>query len=95
MTTQVRVQCINKTHRTSSHERISHIGGINPDNTRWKLTESDAVQGIKDNRWAFYVEQPYGHRVQVIIAQRLGREYLKTEADGESPDNLPSLPECP
>jgi hypothetical protein len=33
--------------------------------------------------------------VKVIIATRLGREYLKTEADGEQPDNLLALPECP
>lgn len=94
MATQLRVQCINKT-RSSPHERISHIGGFNADNTRWKLPESRAIQGIKDGRWAFYVEQPLGHRVRVIVATRLGREYLKTEADGESPDNLLSLPECP
>jgi hypothetical protein len=34
--------------------------------------------------------------VWVIVAvSRLGHKYLKTEADGEQPDNLLSLPECP
>ncbi len=93
MATSVRVQCINKTNRYSAHERISHIGGTNPDETRWRVSESDAIEGIKNGTWAFYVERPAGHRV--IIATRLGREYLKTEADGEQPDNLLSLPECP
>ncbi len=95
MATAVRVQCINKTNRSSAHERISYIGGQNSDATRWRLTETDAIKGIKDGTWSFYVERPAGHRVGVIIATRLGREYLKTETDYEQPDNLLSLPECP
>ena len=34
--------------------------------------------------------------VSVIVAtSRYGNKYLKTEADGEEPNNLLSLPECP
>ena len=95
MASQVQVGCINKTDRTSPHERIRNIGGVNPNGTRWKLPEADAIQGIKEGKWSFYVERPRGQRVRVIIATRLGREYLKTEADGEQPDNLLALPECP
>jgi hypothetical protein len=91
----VRVQCINKTNRTSAHERIRDIGGMNPNGTTWKLTESQAIRDIKNGTYSFYVERPAGHRVRVIVAQRLGVEYLKTEADGEQPDNLLALPECP
>ncbi|MDD5382312.1 MAG: DUF3892 domain-containing protein, partial [Candidatus Margulisbacteria bacterium] len=29
------------------------------------------------------------------VAIRSGRKYLKTEADGEAPNNLLSLPTCP
>lgn len=95
MASPVQVGCINKTNRTSAHERIRNIGGINPNGTRWKLSESEAIQGIKDGKWSFYIERPRGHRVGVIIATREGREYLKTEEDGEQPDNLLALPECP
>jgi hypothetical protein len=91
----VRIQCINKSDRSSAHERIRSIGGTNANGTRWKLAEADAIAGIKAGRWTFYVERPAGHRVWVVIATRLGREYLKTEADGEQPDNLLDLPECP
>lgn len=94
MATRVRVSCINKTNRSDPHERISHIGGKNRDGTLWKLPESQAIRDIKDDRWAFYVERPPGHRVDVVVATRLGREYLKTTADGERPDNLLALPEC-
>jgi hypothetical protein len=95
MATSVQVRCINKTPRTSPHERIQRIGGLNPDGTRWKLTEQEAIDGIRRGAWDFFVERPVGHRVRVVVAKHLAREYLKTEADGEQPDNLLALPECP
>jgi hypothetical protein len=95
MAQAVRVGCINKTNRTSAHERIHNIGGVNPNGTRWKLSEPDAITGLKDGRWQFYVERPTGHTARVVIAKRVGHEYLKTDADGEQPDNLLALPECP
>jgi hypothetical protein len=88
------VQCINRTSHTDPHQRISHIGGKNSDGTRWRMTEAAAIQSIKAGKFAFYVEAG-GRVVNVIIASRLGREYLKTEADGQQPDNLLSLQECP
>jgi len=92
----VRISCVNKTDRTSPHERIRNVGGVNSDGTRWRLTESEAIRGIREGKWLFYVERPAGHRVNVVIAvSQWGNEYLKTEADGEQPDNLLSLPECP
>jgi hypothetical protein len=92
----VRVSCINKRNRYSPYERISNIGGINPDGTRWKLTEDQAIRGIEEGKWGFYVERPIGDRVRVIIAfTPFHSKYLKTEADGELPNNLLSLPECP
>lgn len=95
MADRVRVGCINRTSRTDPHERISHIGGINPNGARWKLAEADAITGIEQGKWSFYVQTPTGLTVDVIIATRLGRKYLKTKADGEQPDNLLALPECP
>lgn len=59
------------------------------------MPESRAIQSINDGRYSFYVERPAGHRVRVVVAQRKGVPHLKTEADGEQPDNLLSLPECP
>ncbi len=31
MADNIEVKCINRTNRTDPHERISHIGGVNPD----------------------------------------------------------------
>jgi hypothetical protein len=93
MASRHEVRCINKTDRYNPHERISHIGGSN--GSRWKITEEEAIQGIESGKWEFYVNQG-GRVVDVIVAvSRFGHKYLKTIADGEQPDNLLSLPECP
>jgi len=93
MTTRHQVQCVNKTDRQSAHERIRRIGGRNSDSTAWRLTEDEAIQGIEQGKWQFFVHVG-NHTVDVIVASREGRKYLKTTADGERPDNLLSLPEC-
>jgi len=95
MAIDVEVKCINKTDRQNAHEQIRNIGGINPDGKRWLLSEDDAIAGIKRGDWRFYVNRG-GHTVWVMIARSAaGHEYLKTQADGEQPNNLLSLPECP
>ena len=95
MAIEIEVKCINKTNRTSAHERISHIGGVNADGTRWKLTTDQAIAGIESGKWAFYVNVNY-QKVKVIVAtSAAGHKYLRTVSDGEQPNNLLSLPECP
>ncbi|MGH6660137.1 MAG: DUF3892 domain-containing protein [Rhodospirillales bacterium] len=90
-----RVRCINKSDRPNPHERITHIGGTNADGTRWRITQESAIEGIETDKWNFYVEVD-GDRVEVIVAvSRYENKYLKTEADGDMPNNLLSLPECP
>lgn len=88
----VQVMCINKRDRQNPHERIQNIGGYT--NKAWKISEEAAVAYIKNDEWQFYVSVN-GKSVWVVVATHNGREYLKTEADGYSPDNLLSLPECP
>jgi hypothetical protein len=90
----LRIECISKTPRTDPHDRIRNVGGF-AGGQRWKLTEDQAIAAIDNGQHSFYVERPIGRRVNVIVALRLGRRYLKTTADGEQPDNLLALPECP
>lgn len=93
--TRHRVQCIRKSDRLNPWERITHIGGINTDQSRWLLVQVQAIEGIEAKRWSFFVYAG-GHEVEVIVKiSRFGYKYLTTEADGDQPDNLLSLPECP
>jgi hypothetical protein len=95
MASRVEIRCINKTDRYNPHERIRNVGGVNGDGARWKITEEEAIAGIENDTWSFYVSRG-GHTVDVIVARSpYGHKYLKTVADGQQPDNLLSLPECP
>ena len=94
MATRHRVSCINKRQHNNPHERIQAIGGINPDQSRWKLMENEAITAIENGKYSFFVLAG-GKEVEVIVATHLGRKYLKTKADGYEPNNLLSLPECP
>jgi hypothetical protein len=82
------ITCINKTNRQSAHERISHIGG-----SGWRITQEQALGRIESNAEQFYVSKG-SSRVNVIVAKHNGNKYIKTENDGEQPNNLLSLPEC-
>ena len=94
--TPIRIGCINKSDRFNPWERITFVGGQNADGTRWKLSQTQAIADIEAGKWAFYVEQPAGDQVSVIVAvSAQGNKYLKTTADGDQPNNLLSLPECP
>jgi len=95
MASQHRVTCINKSDRYNPHERILSVGGKNPDGTSWKVSQQKAIEGIENGEWQFYVSVD-GKSVWVIVARSAqGHKYLKTENDGEQPNNLLSLPECP
>jgi Protein of unknown function (DUF3892) len=94
MANRARISCINKTDRYNPHERIRNVGGVNPNNSRWKQSQQQTIQEIESGEWEFYVSVG-GHTVDVIVATHMGNKYIKTVADGLHPDNLLALPECP
>lgn len=94
MASRHEIKCINKTDRTSPYERIRAVGGVNPNGSNWKLTQEEAIEAIEDGKYEFYVNRG-GRLAKVVVAKsQWGNKYIKTEADGETPDNLLSLYEC-
>jgi hypothetical protein len=93
--TRREVTCVNKSDRYDPHERILRIGGANADSSRWYATQQQAITWIENRQFELFVRAG-GREVKVVVAiSRFGHKYIKTEADGEQPDNLLSLPECP
>lgn len=90
----LQITCINKSDRTSPHERITHIGGGTTILTSWRKTQEEAIAEIEARTSRFYVSVR-SQSVWVVVAEsRYGNKYLKTEPDAEQPNNLLSLPEC-
>ena len=90
-TNTAQITCINKTNRSSPWERISRVGGNSGGG--WTLTLDDAIGKIERGEWSFYVSVG-GKSVWVIVAANSGHKYLKTQSDGDHPNNPLSLPEC-
>jgi|ERR1700674_1860684 len=92
MATRYRVTC---TVHNETHERIVEIGCQDGSGASKRFSEAEAIDLIESNHAEFYVDRPEGHTVKVIVEKtREGRKFLKTEADGEKPNNLLSLPTC-
>jgi hypothetical protein len=87
------IDCIDKEPRIDPYDRIRHVGGRGEGG--WKITSQQAIHHIESGEWEFYTRPPVGHGQKVIVASRLNRKYLKTQADYDTPDNLLSLPQCP
>lgn len=87
-----RITCKVK-HET--YERITEIGCVDENGSYRRFAEDEAISLIERREAEFYVDRPEGHTVKVIVAlSHEGHKFLKTEADGEKPNNLLSLPAC-
>ena len=88
MAADVQVSCITKRgDHHNPHERIQGLGGASG-GQRWWMSETDIIAELeKARRWNFYVTVN-ARTVWVIVAVHNGRKYLKTEADGYSPNNI-------
>ena len=53
----IQIDCIEKADRDDPTTAIQWIGGRNADGSRWKITQKDAISGIKSGKWSFYVSK--------------------------------------
>jgi len=86
--TDVRVKCINKANRLSSHESITHLGGES-----WRWTSQQVISSIEDKTNSFYTMEN-NKRADIGVVNGPNGKYLRTHADGRWTDNLLALPEC-
>ena len=89
----VRITAIRQSGGTS-HEHIVHLWwtdaatGEGGNNTR-----AQVVRWIEDQDGKAYVDDRFGHRVDVeVVTPRHGSKYLRTRKDGIWTDNLLALP---
>lgn len=87
-----RVTC---TSKHPSGERITRLGCTAETNSYQYFSEKEVISRLDLHQDSFYVERPQGHTVEVEVARRGSERYLKTDADGEIPNNLLSLKHCP
>ncbi len=87
------VVCITKRGgHYNPHERISHLGLATTSGTSVHRQEQ-VINWIETRLHSFNVVRA-GKSVEVVVATRKARKYLKTEADGAEPNNLLALREC-
>lgn len=88
MASRHEIKYIEKADRPSGHERITAIGGLNPNGSRWRLTHDHAIICIEAGVHRFYVKD--GEQiVHVIVAiSPSGHKHLTTDSDGDAPNNL-------
>ncbi|WP_429461838.1 DUF3892 domain-containing protein [Paraburkholderia sp. JPY465] len=95
MAQRIQVLCIRKTRKQRRHQAISHIGGKNPDGSRWKISAKDAINGIETGRWSFYVGVDGQPADDVLVWKTPeGHKFLRTGHDVTTADDLLSLPQC-
>ena len=88
-----RITAVDRRVHGSPQLRIRAVAGIRPDGTPWRMTVEQVVNAIGRGE-RFYVEEPRGDAVDVLVSHtETGRVYLRTEADGDIPNNLLALPE--
>lgn len=85
------VAFVRKAYSHDPHERIEAIGGLNPDKTRWSLSQAAAIAAIESGTDKFFVATPE-RAVEVIVATHAGEKYLKTDREKTHADDLLSLP---
>jgi hypothetical protein len=87
----LRVTCIEKPNRYSSHEHITSVG---VDGYPSRYTVAQVIQCIRSGGYEFYT-QVGGRKAVVNVVDVPGRtSYIRTSPDSTGKDNLLALPEC-
>ena len=92
-TTRKLVTCVSKKDFSyQPHERIESIGGF-CDGIPWNLTTEEAIRNIKKGAEQYFMLSAGKTELKIVIATCQNKEFLKTETDLDTPDNLLGLPQ--
>jgi len=76
-----------------AYRAIVAVGGIMPEGARWLVSQADAVRGVEEGRWSFYVRGRGGRKIALVVAcADDGTRYLKGPKDPVAPVTLLLLP---
>jgi len=93
MATTRQINCITRRHQYfDPHELIERVGGLYL-GEKWNMPDYLVIYHIKKNIEQYFV-MVNSKRVNIIVGNYLGREYLKGEADAYKPETLLNLPMC-
>ena len=74
---------------------LQRRGVVIRERPRWTLPLDEAIHGVLNGTWSFYIQLDAYDTVDVHVATSpSGRLYLKTEIDPDTPDELLFLPQC-
>lgn len=84
-----RIDCVNLVESASPWDRIIRLSGTHDtDGQRWSCTHAQCVAYIEQG-YQFYIEREPGKRLYLEVATSLlGRKYVRTALDKETPDQL-------
>jgi Protein of unknown function (DUF3892) len=94
MAQKIEIESISKSEEESNTGRITHIGGTNHCRP-WRMTQEKAIEYIENGTYLFFIVKEYAKMDVVIATDSDKNKYLKSFADGTTPDNLLKLKECP
>ena len=94
MTTAHEVTCVSISNREDPYLRVTHLGGQDPRGRLWRLTLNQAIEGILEGRWQFFVNVDGQRQSLTIDYSPTGYRYLRAESDPDEPVTLLTLNEC-
>lgn len=81
MATEHEVTSISKKKIPNGKEIITYIGGNGNQLRTWKISQQEAIAGIENNIWDFFVRKGSNKHKLIIDICPLGNKYLKIEND--------------
>ncbi len=85
-------------HRPDNNDPDRRIEGLaGPDSTTGALWYRDIdflIRGIEAGTYRLWTVDQAGNSVWVLVDERNGRKFLRTQSDGIIPNNLLALPHC-